>query len=224
MAQEPQTRVEYRCSPYHQHSALYKDAEADEDPMRPLDVFEIDGAYFVADGFHRLEAATLAGRTTVHCHVYTGSKRDARVHACLANAHHGLPYDEPDKQRILEWLLTDPEFAAHGDRQLARELGVSHVTVWRTRTRLEAEQRLRDAITTMPAGAPDGIWREQELVAAYLDLPVETVRKSFITSDYAPASPGAIIKQLARVSVDPAATPKQVHASLVHHVEQRAQR
>ena len=115
------------------YATLYEEDEEGQTTLPPLDVFQVEGAYYVADGFHRLAAALQASRDTVPCQVYTGTRRDAMVHAVFANVRRGLDYSYGDKQQILERLLADPEIAARGDRSLAQDLGVSHMTVWRTR-------------------------------------------------------------------------------------------
>ena len=221
------------------YSELFRNAEADEYPMRdPLDVFQIDGVYFVADGFHRLHAAKAADRATVPCHVYVGSQRDARLHAFFANAHHGAPYRDADRQRNLEWFLSDAEFAAHGDRQLAKEVGVSHMTVWRTRARLAEEARLQAEIAAMPATATAPKAREQEQLAAYLDVPVDTLKHSLgrtpMRDEDVPVdvlkytlgrttmryeSPQAIIKDIARQTVRDGETPRGAAASIARNVQ-----
>ena len=95
------------------------------------------------------------------------------VHAVFANVRRGLDYSYGDKQRILERLLADPEIAQRGDRALARDLGMSHMTVWRTRARLAEEARLQAEIAALPATATAPKVREQEQLAAYLGVPVD---------------------------------------------------
>ena len=76
----------------------------------------------------------------------------------------------------LERLLADPEIAQRGDRPLARDLGMSHMTVWRTRARLAEEARLQAEIAAMPATATAPKAREQEQLAAYLAVPVQALK------------------------------------------------
>ena len=76
----------------------------------------------------------------------------------------------------LERLLADPEIAQRGDRFLARDVGMSHMTVWRTRARLAEEARLQAEIAAMPATATAPKAREQEQLAAYLAVPVQALK------------------------------------------------
>ena len=98
------------------------------------------------------------------------------VHAVYANVRRGLDYSYGDKQQILERLLADPEIAQLGDRALAQDLSMSHMTVWRTRARLAEEARLQAEIAAMPATATAPKAREQEQLAAYLAVPVEALK------------------------------------------------
>src|SRR5262245_15391604 len=86
---QPRTTLTY--SVIEEYATLYAEAE-DHEPLPPLEVFELEGAYYLADGFHRAEAAKKAQRPTVLCRVYQGTRHDAIRHAALANIKRGLPY------------------------------------------------------------------------------------------------------------------------------------
>lgn len=188
------------------YATLYEEDEEGQTTLPPLDVFQVEGAYYVADGFHRLAAAVQASRETVPCHVYTGTRRDAMVHAVYANVRRGLDYSYGDKQQILERLLADPEIAQLGDRALAQDLSMSHMTVWRTRARLAEEARLQVEIAAMPTTATAPQAREQEQLAAYLAVPVQALKtlsaqgSGGYTSLRGATTP-ALIKTLARDAV-----------------------
>jgi hypothetical protein len=154
-----QPRLVLNHSVVEEYATLYQEAEDGHDPLPPLDVFQVEGASFVAVGFHRLAAAS---RETLRCQVYTGTRRDAMVHAAFAYLKRELAYNPGDKQQVIERLLADPEIAARGDRTLARDLGMSHMTVWRARARLAEEARLQAAIAALPATAKAPTAREQE--------------------------------------------------------------
>ena len=154
------------------YTETYQEAAPGEEPFPPLDVFHVQDTYYVADGFHRLAAAREADRETLPCQVHAGSKRDAMVFACFANVRRGLRYHHGDWGRILARLSADPEVARRSDRQLATELGVSHVYVWKIRTRVEEEARLRDTLAQLPATAKAPPARAQEQLAQYLEVPV----------------------------------------------------
>src|SRR5206468_8814121 len=61
------------------YTTFYREADPSESPLPPLEVFQVEGCYYVADGFHRLEAAKPAGYTHVECLVYQGTLRDAMM-------------------------------------------------------------------------------------------------------------------------------------------------
>jgi uncharacterized ParB-like nuclease family protein len=87
-----QPRVDLHWTTWHDYATLYADAEAGEEPLPPLDVFQIAGGYYVADGFHRLAAARHVKRATLLCHVYQGTRQEAMRHGARANLRRGLPY------------------------------------------------------------------------------------------------------------------------------------
>jgi ParB-like chromosome segregation protein Spo0J len=215
---QPRERLD--AATLHEYTETYREAEPDQEPFPPLDVFHLDEAYYVADGFHRLAAAREAGRETVPCHVHQGSTRDAMVFACFANVRRGLRYQHGDWGRILARLLADPEIAQRGDRPLATELGVSHVYVWKIRTRLAEEARLRDTLAQLPTTATTPQARIQEQLAQYLDVPVQTLQdlaaQSSPPSPFFPRRPGGVgntasqlIDTLVRQTVEARQAPQQ---------------
>jgi hypothetical protein len=147
--------------------------------------------YYVADGFHRLEAARRAGRETIRCRVHQGSKRDAMVFACFANVRRGLRYQPGDVRRILERLLADPEFAQRGDKQLADELGFSKTYVWSIRQRVQDEARLKAELAQIPTTATTPQARVQEQLAKHLGVPVQAL-KDLAAQEPGGGSPGRL--------------------------------
>lgn len=91
----------------------------------PVVVF-FDGAdRWLADGFHRVEAARRAGRTEIDADIRQGDKRAAVLHSVGANREHGLPRTNADKRRAVLVLLDDAEWSQWSDREIARVVGVS---------------------------------------------------------------------------------------------------
>jgi hypothetical protein len=102
-------------------------------------VVVFDGTdYWLADGFHRAEAAQRAGRATVPCDVRPGSRRDAVLLACGANADHGLRRTADDIRRAIRTLLRDPEWVRWSNREIARHARADDKTVAAVRRELEA--------------------------------------------------------------------------------------
>ena len=90
----------------------------------PITVFETEGKFLLADGFHRLRAAELAGHTKIDADVQMGGRSDALKFALQSNSAHGLQRNNADKHRAVELALA--EWPALSDRELARLCGVSN--------------------------------------------------------------------------------------------------
>lgn len=104
----------------------------------PIDVFDINGKYFVVDGFHRLKASVKANRCDIECTVHTGTMADARRFAAGTNRAHGLRRTNEDKKKAITMLLDDPEIAKRSDREISRLAHVSHKFVGNVRRAMES--------------------------------------------------------------------------------------
>jgi uncharacterized ParB-like nuclease family protein len=104
----------------------------------PVVVFYDGETYWLADGFHRVAARAKAGRATVKAEVHQGTRRDAILYACGANAAHGLRRTPADKRRAVETLLRDVDWSRWCDREIARQCVVSPDTVGRYRAAMVA--------------------------------------------------------------------------------------
>jgi len=91
----------------------------------PITVFYDGADYWLADGFHRVDAAKIAGLTDIAADVRQGTQRDAILYSVGANAAHGLRRTNYDKRRAVERLLRDEEWAQWSDREIARKCAVS---------------------------------------------------------------------------------------------------
>ena len=96
-------------------------------------VFYDGSVYWLADGFHRVAARIRAGRLTVPAEVHQGTRRDAVLYACGANANHGLRRTNADKRRAVETLLRDEEWRTWSNIQIAKACGVGDTFVARVR-------------------------------------------------------------------------------------------
>jgi len=99
---------------------------------------DADGTHWLADGFHRIEAAARVQVPTVPVVVRAGSRRDAVLYAAGANAIHGLRRTRADVRRAIETLLRDAEWREWSDREIARRVHCDHKTVAVIRTELSA--------------------------------------------------------------------------------------
>ena len=101
--------------------------------MPPADVFEVSGAHFVVDGFHRVPAALAAGLDFLRVRVVgSGSIDEAIWYATGVNQAHGVRRSPEDKRRAVRMAL-DCHGGAQSDRAVAEHCGVSNHLVARVR-------------------------------------------------------------------------------------------
>lgn len=103
----------------------YREALSDGAKLPEATVFFDGNEYWLADGFHRCKAAIDEGWKEYPCEVIQGSQRDAILYSVGANASHGLPRSNSDKQRAVSVLLNDDEWKQWSDREIARKANVS---------------------------------------------------------------------------------------------------
>jgi hypothetical protein len=105
--------------------------------LPPIVAFDDGSELWLADGFHRYHAHRNAGTAEIDCEVRQGSKRDAILFSCGANAAHGLRRTNADKHKSVMTLLNDPEWSAWSANEIAQRCGVSHTFVNGIRSSLE---------------------------------------------------------------------------------------
>lgn len=88
-----------------------------------------DEGYWLADGFHRVQAALKIERTEIAADVRKGDKRDAILYAVGANADHGVRRTNKDKHNAVEMLLKDDEWRGWSNHEIARRCHVDEKTV-----------------------------------------------------------------------------------------------
>lgn len=103
----------------------YAGAMAARAVFPPVTVFYDRTHYWLADGFHRVEAAKKIGSSSIRADVKQGTLRQAVLHSLGVNARHGLRRSNEDKRRAVQTLLHDPEWSQWSDREIARHAGVS---------------------------------------------------------------------------------------------------
>jgi predicted RNA-binding Zn-ribbon protein involved in translation (DUF1610 family) len=129
---QPRTSIDYQAV------QDYADAMADGAKFPPVIVFYDGTDYWLADGFHRVQAALVAGRAEIAGEVHQGTLEDAQWHSFGANKANGIRRDNRDKQRAVRAALTHPKSQGLSDSAIARHVGVDHVTVARHREKLTA--------------------------------------------------------------------------------------
>jgi hypothetical protein len=101
----------------------YADAMNDGAVFPPVVVFHDGSDYVLADGFHRVMAASRNGFKDIEADVRKGTKSDALKFALGANTTHGLKRTNADKRRSVDLALAEwPKLSA---REIARICAVS---------------------------------------------------------------------------------------------------
>ena len=107
----------------------------------PIVVFYIEaqGEYVLVDGYHRLLAhRRVWPDRAIDAEVLEGNIYDAQWYSYGANTAHGLRRKPGDKARAINAALLHPHGAELSDRQIAKHVGVDHVTVAKYRRKLES--------------------------------------------------------------------------------------
>ena len=117
----------------------------------PIVVFFDGQEYWLADGFHRVAARKKLNQKKVSAEVHLGTRRDAVLYACGANATHGLRRTNADKRRAVERLLRDEEWSQWSDREIARKALVSQPFVSKLRGEVSSTE-LASKIRTVERG------------------------------------------------------------------------
>ncbi len=110
------------------------------DVFPPVDVFHDGKTFWLADGFHRVEAANRAGEKDIRCQIHDGTWRDARIFSAGANKALSIPRTIADKNKAVRMLLGDDEWFNKSANSIAKHVGVSGPHV--RKVRLEYCQEL----------------------------------------------------------------------------------
>lgn len=134
-----QARVGLNEDTVQEYAELMRDHLWDfQSRQRPIVLYD-GSAFWLADGFHRIEAAQRAQLSDFPVEVLKGDQRDAILRAAGANSQHGLRRTNADKRRAVELLLKDAEWRQWSDRKIADTCAVDHKTVADVRKSLSGE-------------------------------------------------------------------------------------
>jgi len=122
-----------RMSLYEDVVQEYAETLQEGKDFPPVVLFFDGSDYWLADGFHRFHAYSSANKESIPSEIKKGTRRDAVLYSVGANAAHGLRRTNQDKRQAVETLLQDEEWSKWSDREIARQCGVSHMTVKRIR-------------------------------------------------------------------------------------------
>jgi len=95
------------------------------DIFPPVLVYFDDKNYWLADGFHRIQAAESIGQRSISATVRKGTQREAILTSVGANATHGLRRTNADKRRAVLILLEDEEWSKWTNVAIAKACGVA---------------------------------------------------------------------------------------------------
>ena len=122
----------------------------------PLTVFSEDGSErkLLADGFHRIEAASLAGFESFGCIVREGGIREALEYALGGNDAHGLRRSNKDKRTAIAIALRDPVWIEWSNTDIGRLCRVSDKLVAHVRAELvdKGEIEKQEVVKTSQGG------------------------------------------------------------------------
>ena len=128
-----QTRAELRVDTIEE----YAEAMAAGAEFPPVELFlDKAGHYWLADGFHRYQAALRAEAESLNANIRKGELREAIWFALSANSTNGLRRTNADKRRCVQIALSDNEWAAMSDNAIAEHCGVSQPYVGEVRRQL----------------------------------------------------------------------------------------
>jgi hypothetical protein len=122
----------------------YADALARGDEFPPIEVYYDETAYWLADGFHRVQAAQQAGRDSLAATIHPGGQREALLHALSANDTHGYRRTDADRRHAIELLLADPKWREWNNSAIARQCRVSEFLVRTVRQELAPPQETQE--------------------------------------------------------------------------------
>jgi hypothetical protein len=142
-------------------------------PWPAVTVYTSGQALWVADGFHRVEAARALGFEGIQCRLLSGDRRDAIRYSLSANARHGLRRTREDKRRAVRRALCDDTWRTWTDARVAELCSVSRGLVASTRERLERDGEIPGEVALYSA---DG--REFEREPAAAAAPTARVRRA----------------------------------------------
>ena len=113
--------------------AEYAARMEDGDTFPPVVVYADGSDNWLADGYHRVMAATRNGWITIDAEIRKGTRRDAILAAVASNAQHGLRRTNADKRRSVMVLLLDYEWGKWSDNRISEQCGVSQPFVSKLR-------------------------------------------------------------------------------------------
>lgn len=118
----------------------YAERMREGDAFPPATVYFDGSNYWLADGFHRYFATKANGKLDIDCEITEGTVEEAQLFALQANGRHGIPMSAEDNRANIIRMLEHPTWGEWSNRQIAKHLNVSPMTVGRVKTAWEKSQ------------------------------------------------------------------------------------
>jgi hypothetical protein len=140
-----------------------------------MEIVELDSELiWMGDGWHRYLAAAKRGQKDILCDIRPGTRRDALLFSCGANATHGLHRTVADKRRAVQRLLSDPEWVTWTNSSIAEAAAVSAPFVLSMRKTMEETGAIREApVRTKRDGVKHVVKPSTKRESSSRDKPVE---------------------------------------------------
>ena len=178
----------------------YAEAMERGDKFPPVTVFTDGAEYYLADGFHRVEALRRIGKKSVMAELQDGDYKAALLYALKANSTHGLRRTNADKRHALEmaWNAREHLFGGEPSQNLlADTCGISRQTVVRflsaqVVTMLQGDTPAAPTMPTRPVRpimAENGNAQAENGTFAAPQMPVRRVGRDGKTYPVRPAMP-----------------------------------
>ena len=187
----------------------------------PITVFSRGQQLWLADGFHRVEAARRRGWEYFQARLRQGGLREAVEFSLGANARHGKRRTNADKRRAVARALEDAGWSAMSDSQIARMCCVSQPFVSKMRRTLERQGDIQACVRRR--GADGKLYRVGNIgrdAAPELDAPEEGPQELAPDEvDSAPQAPA--YRSTPRLEVGGGLEPGSVGVLLVRRLRRR---
>ena len=128
----------------------YAEAMERGDKFPAVTVFTDGENYYLADGFHRVEALRRIGQKSVMAELQDGDYKAALLYALKANSTHGLRRTNADKRHALEMAWNAREHLFGGEPSIALLAEVCGVSQ-RTAASFHSQQGMQIAYPATPA-------------------------------------------------------------------------
>lgn len=128
------------------------------DSLPPVDVFDTDEGWLLADGFHRTAAGERLGLAEIEVATHEGTRADAAEFAALANTRHGKPLKRAERDAAIDRLhSTHPTWS---ESEISRRMGISQMTVWRHLAAMAVKKQVANQLIYEPSDLEDSHYAE----------------------------------------------------------------